>query len=42
VTAGFAQRIDTLHREARQILHFLSPRSRKLKWIKVRPTAGGT
>ena len=30
VTAGFAQRIDTLHREAGQILHFLSPRSRKL------------
>src|SRR5437899_9515094 len=25
VTAGFAQRIDTLHREAGQILHSLSP-----------------
>src|SRR5438552_4771559 len=25
VTAGFAQRIDTLHREAGQVLHFLSP-----------------
>src|SRR5437667_9704178 len=25
VTTGFAQRIDTLHREAGQVLHFLSP-----------------
>ena len=29
VTAGLAQRIDTLHREAGQILHFLSPTGRK-------------
>ncbi|OLB35909.1 MAG: hypothetical protein AUH11_13095 [Acidobacteria bacterium 13_2_20CM_57_17] len=42
VTAGFAQRIDTLHREAGQILHFLSPEAAKLKWIKVRPTAAST
>jgi len=31
VTAGFAQRIDTLHREAGQILHSLSPRRRKAR-----------
>ena len=29
VTAGIAQRIDTLHRETGHILHFLSPRRRK-------------
>ena len=42
MTAGFAQRIDTLNREAGQILHFLSPEAAKLRGIEVRPTAGGT
>jgi hypothetical protein len=40
VTAGFAQRIDALHREAGQILHFFSFRAAKLRMIQARRCGG--
>jgi hypothetical protein len=39
VTAGFALRIDALHRKAGQKLHFFSPRGRKAR-IDLEATAG--